>query len=56
MLRALVHTDTPVMGAGVGKRRAEGRGRREKREGRATKLPAHIREAETGAARFARSL
>lgn len=54
-LRALFHTDTPVIRAGGGKR-AEGRGRREKREGRATRLPAHIRAAETGTALFARSL
>lgn len=46
--------DTYVIGVGGGKR-AEGRGPREKREGRAA-MPAHVREAETGTAHFARSL
>lgn len=54
VLRALFLLDTPVVGAGGGKR-AEGRWRREKREGRATGLPVHIRKAETGTAHSARA-
>lgn len=52
-LVALFHMDTSVIGAGWVEK---GRGRRAKREGRATRPPVHLREAETDMAHFPKSL